>query len=117
MGPPWAADRPPPGSWYGGASGPGGARASIVGGSAHGLSRKERYAHIDMIDDGYGSREAGMTGPGFGSPPWGPVDPAGGYGDGVQGESGPGESRPRWADGADETAVDAFTPIPRVAGP
>ncbi|HEY6786391.1 MAG TPA: signal peptidase I [Trebonia sp.] len=69
-----------------------------------------------MIDDGYGSREAGMTGGGFGSPPWGPVDPAPSYRDGVQGEPGPAESRPRWAGSADETAVDAFTPIPRGPG-
>src|SRR5580692_10626874 len=75
-----------------------------------------------MIDDGYGGQEAEMTGTGFGSPPWGPVDPAGPagpagrYRDGVQGASGPGEARPHWAGSADETAVDAFTPIPRGAG-
>ncbi|MCW2931440.1 MAG: signal peptidase [Actinomycetia bacterium] len=57
-----------------------------------------------------------MTGAGFGSPPWGPVDPASSYRDGIQEASGRDEFRPGRAGSADETVVDAFTPIPRGAG-
>jgi len=77
-----------------------------------------------MIDDGYGSRQAGTAGAGprqgFGSPPWGPVDPEDGYRDDIQSDAiqrafDPGMSQQRPLASSDETIIDAFTPIPRDA--
>jgi signal peptidase I len=54
-----------------------------------------------------------MTGEGFGSPPWGPVEPVSDDRDGTWGGPGWGQPRPRWTRDADDTVVDAFTPIRR----
>jgi len=65
---------------------------------------------------GGGSRQ------GFGSPPWDPADPEDGYRDDVPSGSiqrafDPAKSRQRPLASADETIIDAFTPIPRETAP